>query len=364
MNDHSVQQEVQEFLKSENRRWKILSEIQCSALAYVLQILSGCGLSDIHYEVVASALKSSPSHLTELNLSFNTMEDPDVKVLSSGLESPNCRLETLRLNSCHLSDVSCSSLASALKSNPFHLTELDLSFNDLKDSRAKLLCDFLQSPDCKLQILRLSDCVFSKVIGFVSLTLKSNEIRQKIMSEFECYCCHLSDVSCSSLASALKSNPFHLTELDLSLNDLKDSGVKLLCDFLQNPDCKLQILRLVHCCFNKMVQCSIFNPQPQYFFLKRHYFKHNSKQNTMCYCCHLSDVSCSSLASALKSNPFHLMELDLSLNDLKDSGVKLLCDFLQNPDCKLQILRPTWTTSTKTKSSLIVVFIKSLGLCH
>uniref|UniRef100_A0A673ATQ1 NACHT domain-containing protein n=1 Tax=Sphaeramia orbicularis TaxID=375764 RepID=A0A673ATQ1_9TELE len=303
MNDHSVQQKVQEFLKSENRSMKRLSEIQCSALAYILQMseevldeldlkkyntsdegrrrlipavrncrkadLSWCGLSDIHYEVVASALKSSPSHLTELNLSGNDMKVPVVEVLCSGLESPNCRLETLRFYDCSLSDVSCSSLASALKSNPFHLTELDLSRNNLKDSGVKLLCDFLQSPDCKLQILRLRGC-------------------------------SLSDVSCSSLASALKSNPFHLMELDLNLNDLKNSGVKLLCDFLQSPDCKLQILRL--------------------------------------YRCGLSDVSCSSLASALKSNQFHLMELHLSGNNLKDSGVKLLKDLLKSPDYKLEKL--------------------------
>ncbi|XP_040909231.1 protein NLRC3-like [Toxotes jaculatrix] len=38
INDRSVHQEIQEFLKSENRSEKILSEIQCSALAYVLQM--------------------------------------------------------------------------------------------------------------------------------------------------------------------------------------------------------------------------------------------------------------------------------------------------------------------------------------
>ncbi|KAI3354974.1 hypothetical protein L3Q82_004765 [Scortum barcoo] len=38
MNDHSVHQEIQEFLKSENRSQKKLSEIHCSALAYMLQM--------------------------------------------------------------------------------------------------------------------------------------------------------------------------------------------------------------------------------------------------------------------------------------------------------------------------------------
>uniref|UniRef100_A0A671WRS9 NACHT domain-containing protein n=1 Tax=Sparus aurata TaxID=8175 RepID=A0A671WRS9_SPAAU len=38
MNDHSVIQEIQEFLKSKNRSEKKLSEIHCSALAYMLQM--------------------------------------------------------------------------------------------------------------------------------------------------------------------------------------------------------------------------------------------------------------------------------------------------------------------------------------
>ncbi|XP_055362691.1 NLR family CARD domain-containing protein 3-like [Betta splendens] len=38
MNDHSVHQQIQEFLKSENRSKEELSLIQCSALAYMLQM--------------------------------------------------------------------------------------------------------------------------------------------------------------------------------------------------------------------------------------------------------------------------------------------------------------------------------------
>ncbi|KAL0150976.1 hypothetical protein M9458_053703, partial [Cirrhinus mrigala] len=55
--------------------------------------------------------------------------------------------------------------------------------------------------------------------------------------------CNLTAQSCGSLSSALQSsNSNILRELDLSNNDLKDSGVKLLSDGLKSPNCQLEIL--------------------------------------------------------------------------------------------------------------------------
>ena len=45
------------------------------------------------------------------------------------------------------------------------------------------------------------------------------------------------------LASALWSNPSHLTELDLSYNHPGDSGVKALSRLLQDKECKLEKLK-------------------------------------------------------------------------------------------------------------------------
>ncbi|XP_026064691.1 NACHT, LRR and PYD domains-containing protein 3 isoform X2 [Carassius auratus] len=208
--------------------------------------LIDCNLTDQHCEFVASALQSSNSPLRELDLSKNHLQDSAVKLLSDGLKSPNCQLNILRLSRCLVTEEGCAALSSALSSNPSHLKELDLSHNhpgesavklinqlekiklvscnltgqhcefvasalqssnsplrelvlsrnDLQDTGIKLLCAGLRSPNCQLNILRLSGCM-------------------------------VTEDGCAALASALSSNPSHLRELDLSYNHPGESGVKL-----------------------------------------------------------------------------------------------------------------------------------------
>ncbi|KAL6491533.1 hypothetical protein MHYP_G00018780 [Metynnis hypsauchen] len=51
---------------------------------------------------------------------------------------------------------------------------------------------------------------------------------------------------CSHLASALKSNPSYLKELDLRYNHPGESGEKMLSELKEDPHCALEILRVDH----------------------------------------------------------------------------------------------------------------------
>uniref|UniRef100_A0A674B278 B30.2/SPRY domain-containing protein n=1 Tax=Salmo trutta TaxID=8032 RepID=A0A674B278_SALTR len=117
--------------------------------------LTGCKLTDTSCKVLASVLSSNPSHLRELDLSNNVLKDSGVKLLSAGLEDPHCRLETLRLSGCLVTEEGCDSLVSALRSNPSHLRELDMSYNHPGDSGVRLLSAGLEDPHCRLEKLNV-----------------------------------------------------------------------------------------------------------------------------------------------------------------------------------------------------------------
>ncbi|XP_073669528.1 NACHT, LRR and PYD domains-containing protein 3 [Paramisgurnus dabryanus] len=115
-------------------------------------IFRSCQFSIRCCEDFRSALQSFNSSLRELDLSDNDLQDSGVRLISDGLKSSNCQLEILRLSGCMVTDEGCLYLASALTSNPSHLRELDLSYNHLEDLGHKLLFDRLNDPNCKLNV--------------------------------------------------------------------------------------------------------------------------------------------------------------------------------------------------------------------
>ncbi|XP_061600169.1 NACHT, LRR and PYD domains-containing protein 12-like [Cololabis saira] len=116
--------------------------------------LSDCHLSGDICPLLSSVLSSQSSSLTELDLSNNDLQDSGLEQLCPGLESPHCHLEALRLSGCLISEEGSSSLVSALTSNPSHVRELDLSYNHPGESAGKLLSR-LEDPRCRLDTLRV-----------------------------------------------------------------------------------------------------------------------------------------------------------------------------------------------------------------
>ncbi|XP_058642251.1 NACHT, LRR and PYD domains-containing protein 3-like isoform X1 [Onychostoma macrolepis] len=112
-----------------------------------------CGVTNDGCAALASALRSTPSNLRQLSLSGNKIGDLGVKLLCAGLEDPHCKLEKLWLNDCGVTDEGCAVLASALRSNPSHLRDLDLTRNKPGESGVKSLTDLKDDPHYKLERL-------------------------------------------------------------------------------------------------------------------------------------------------------------------------------------------------------------------
>ncbi|KAK7881856.1 hypothetical protein WMY93_030265 [Mugilogobius chulae] len=188
LNDRSLVEQIQQYLR--------------------LGRLSKGGLSPAQWSALAFILLSSEEDLDQFELKkYSTSEEALLRLLPV-VKASNKAL----LNSCNLSERSCEALSSVLSSQSSSLRVLDLSHNDLKDSGLEMLSIGLKSPHCKLEVLRLSGCL-------------------------------VSEEGIDSLASALRSNPSHLTELDLSYNHPGNTGVKLMSALQNDPHCSLQTLR-------------------------------------------------------------------------------------------------------------------------
>uniref|UniRef100_A0AAQ4P938 B30.2/SPRY domain-containing protein n=1 Tax=Gasterosteus aculeatus aculeatus TaxID=481459 RepID=A0AAQ4P938_GASAC len=143
--------DLKKYSASEEALLRLLPVVKASNKV----LLSVCNLSERSCDALSSVLCSQSSSLRELDLSNNHLQDSGVKLLSAGLESPHCELETLRLSGCLITEEGCASLASALSSNPSHLRELDLSYNRPGDSGVKLLYAGLDDPQWRLETLRV-----------------------------------------------------------------------------------------------------------------------------------------------------------------------------------------------------------------
>ncbi|XP_056311046.1 NACHT, LRR and PYD domains-containing protein 12-like [Danio aesculapii] len=233
-------------------------------------------------------------------------------------------LKMSKISKTDMSPAHCSTIAYMLQMSEEVLDELELQkYNTSDEGRRRLIpavsnctrallagCN-LSAQDCEIvsSVLQFSNCVLRELdlsnndlqdsgVKLLSDGLKSPNCHLEIL---RLVLCNLIAQDCEIVSSVLQSSNCVLRELDLSNNDLQDSGVKLLSDGLKSPNGQLEILRLA--------------------------------------LCNLSAQDCEIVSSVLQSSNCVLRELDLSNNDLQDSGVKLLSDGLKSPNCHLEILR-------------------------
>uniref|UniRef100_A0A8B9HML7 NACHT domain-containing protein n=1 Tax=Astyanax mexicanus TaxID=7994 RepID=A0A8B9HML7_ASTMX len=200
-------------------------------------------------------------------------------------------------------DRSVNLLLCLTEMNDQHLSkQIQKYINSNKISRKKL-----SAPECLAMyyMLQISEEVLDELdlkkystsrMAYMKLFPSVNNCRKALLGG-----CDLTMKHCETICCALKSESSCLKELDLSNNDLQDSGVELLSAGLKSSHCKLETLRLARC--------------------------------------NLGQKTCENLGSVLKLESFCLKELDLSNNDLQDSGVELLSSGLKSSHCKLVTLR-------------------------
>ncbi|KAK7124156.1 hypothetical protein R3I94_018501 [Phoxinus phoxinus] len=294
-------------------------------------------LSGLHQGAVDEALQSKNGHL-DLFLRF---------LLGLSLESNQTLLRELltQTGSCSYNKEETVQLIKQ-KIGENHSPERSINLfhclNELgEDSLKQEIQDYLKSG--KIGETKLSSSQWSALVyvlltseqkmdvfelkHFIGAQNTADEVLQKLLPvvtesrSVQLYDCGVTDKGCAALTSALRSNPSHLIELDLSLNKVGDSGVKQLSDLLKDPHCKLEKLRLRGC--------------------------------------GVTDKGCAALTSALRSNPSHLRKLDLSGNKVGDFGVKQLSDLMQDPHCKLKILRLSCCSVTDEGCAALTSVLRS-----
>nr|XP_014351023.1 PREDICTED: ribonuclease inhibitor-like isoform X2 [Latimeria chalumnae] len=222
----------------------------------------------------------------------------------------------ISLNRCELT-AGCFEVLHSLLHTSQTLRELDLSYSKLGDPELRFFSNGLNDTNSTVQTLHLNNC-------------------------------YLTSDSCEALSSFLSRN-HSLTELNLSNNPIKDAGMSLICNVINN---QIQKLSLNSCSFTSGC-CEVLSS-----FMRRNQSladlnlsfnqiqdsgmslicqaDNDQIQNLSLNSCSLTSGCCEALCSFLKQNQ-SLRELDLTSNKIEDSGMSEICKADNNHLQKLSL---------------------------
>nr|KAF6267981.1 ribonuclease/angiogenin inhibitor 1 [Pipistrellus kuhlii] len=229
--------------------------------------LESCGLTAANCADLSAIVAAKPS-LSELQLGNNKLGDAGIAALCPGLLSPGSRLKTLWLWECDFTASACKDLCRVLGAKE-SLRELSVAGNAVGDEGARLLCESLRDPSCRLESLWIKSCSLTAACcQHVSAMLAQNRSLQELQMSsnnlgdagMEELCqglsqpgttlrvlsvgdCEVTDQGCTSLAALLLAN-HSLIDLDLSNNCMSEVGVMKLAESAQQPSCPLEKLVL------------------------------------------------------------------------------------------------------------------------
>uniref|UniRef100_A0AAZ3S884 NACHT domain-containing protein n=1 Tax=Oncorhynchus tshawytscha TaxID=74940 RepID=A0AAZ3S884_ONCTS len=219
---------------SVKKRCKRKDTVYKSAVDKALQ--SETGNLDLFLRfLLGLSLESNQKHLqglmTKTGNSSQTHEET-VKYIKKKIRENPSPERSINLFHC-LNELNDHSLVEEIQS---YLSSGSLSEHNLSPAQWSALVFVLLTSEKELDVFDLKKYSRSEE-GLLRLLPVVKASRAALLSG-----CGVTEEGCASLVSALRSNPSHLRELDLSNNDLKDSGVKLLSAGLGNPHCKLETL--------------------------------------------------------------------------------------------------------------------------